>query len=87
MDDGLLYGSPEAIKWCLGLIEKLEQISGLKLKWVKMSVHAPNATTAKLCRDILPSTIKVIEDEEMNFVYLKTQLGQTTFWRAIWRRS
>ena len=40
MDDGLLYGTPEAMKWCLDLIEKLESTSGLKLKWKKMSVHA-----------------------------------------------
>ena len=69
MDDGLLYGTPEAVKWCLDLIEKLEPISGLKLKWVKMSVHAPNAMSAQLCRILIPS-VKVIEDKEMNFVYL-----------------
>ena len=46
MDDGLLCGSPEAMRWCLDLIEKLEPISGLKFKWTKMSVHAPNAKNA-----------------------------------------
>ena len=46
MDDGLLCGTPEAIKWSLDLIEKFENISGLKLKWEKMSIHAPDAASA-----------------------------------------
>ena len=37
MDDGLLVGSPLAMKWSLDLIKKLENISGLKLKFTKMS--------------------------------------------------
>ena len=79
MDDGLLYGTPAALKWCLDLIEKLEPISGLKLKWVKMSVHAPNATTAQLCRALLPEDLDVVENEEMNFIYLKTPIGSNNF--------
>jgi len=79
MNDGLLYGTPEVVKCCVDLIEKLEPISGLKLKWVKMSVHAPNAHSAKLCRELLPSTMEVCEDEEMNFVYLKTPIGTDDF--------
>ena len=57
MDDGLLCGTPEAMKWCLDLIEKLEPNSGLKLKWVKMSVHAPNAESAQLCSQLPPNDI------------------------------
>ena len=79
MDDGLLYGTPEAIKCCLDLIEKLEPISGLKLKWMKMSIHAPNAESARLCRSLLPDVIEVIENEEMSFVYLKTPIGSDSF--------
>ena len=60
MDDGLLYGTPEAVKWSLDLIEKLEPISGLKLKWIKISVHAPNSESANMCRRILPGNIKVL---------------------------
>ena len=86
MDDGLLYGTPEAVKWCLDLIEKLEPISGLKLKWAKISVHAPNTVSAQLCRTLLPR-IKVIEDKEMNFVYLKSPKLLTSLWRVIWRRN
>ena len=37
MDDGLLFGTPVALKWCLDLIDKLEHVSGLKLKLTKMS--------------------------------------------------
>ena len=79
MDDGLLYGTPEAMKSCLDLIEKLEPISGLKLKWTKMSVHVPNPASAELCRRILPNNVDIIEDEEMNFVYLKTPIGANDF--------
>ena len=75
MDYGLLFGTPMAINWCPELIEILEPISGLKLKWTKMSVHAPNAVSAKLCRRLLPSAVRVIEDEKLNFVYLKTPIG------------
>ena len=50
----------------------------MKLKWVKMSVHAPNPTSAKLCQNLLPN-IKVIEDSEMNFVYLKSPIGSDKF--------
>ena len=71
MDDGLLYGTPKAIKSCLDLIEKLEPISGLKLKSLKMSVHAPNVTNAQLCRHLIPK-IEVIEDVEINFVSLRS---------------
>ena len=78
MDDGLLYGTPEAVKWCLDLIERLEPISGLKLKWWEMSVHASNANSAGLCRQLHPG-IKVIEDEEMNFAYLKSPIGSNKF--------
>ena len=73
MDDGLLYGTPEAVKWCFDLIERLEPIYGLKLKWLKMSVHAPNSASAKLCQNLLHS-IKVVEDRDMNFVYLKAPI-------------
>ena len=66
------------MKWCLDLIENLEPISGLKLKWVKMSVHAPNSISAQLCRTLIPS-IKVNEDGEMNFVYLKCPIGSDKF--------
>ena len=79
MDDGLLYGSPEAMKWCLDLMEKLEAISGLKLKWTKMSVHSPNSESTKLCKQLLPDKIKIIEDKDMNFVYLKTPIGTDKF--------
>ena len=48
MDDGLLYGTPQALKWSLDLIEKLVSVSGLKLKWSKMSVHAPNLIVLNL---------------------------------------
>ena len=79
MDDGMLFGSPEAVKWCLDLIEKLEPVSGLKLKWIKMSVLAPNAESANLCRHLLGSSIEVTENEMMNFVYLKTRTGTDSF--------
>ena len=79
MDDGLLYGTPMAVKWSVDLIEKLEHISGLKLKLVKMSVHAPNSGSAELCRQLLPKNITVVEDEEMNLVYLKTPIGTEKF--------
>ena len=54
MDDGLLVGTPLAMKWSLDLIEKLENISGLKLKFTKMSAYAPTPSTARLCRELLP---------------------------------
>ena len=79
MDDGLLYGTPEAMKWCLELIEKLEPISGLKLKLTKMSVHAPDSASAQLCRELMPGNIEIIKDEEMNFIYLKTPIGTDKF--------
>ena len=44
-----------------------------------MNLHAPNATNAQLCRDLLPSTIKVIDDEEMTFAYVKTPIGSNEF--------
>ena len=78
MDHGLFYGTPAAAKWCLDLFEKLEPISGLKLKWLKMSVHAPNFTSAQLCRELIPN-IDVTEDQDMNFVYLKTPIGSDSF--------
>ena len=62
MDDGLLYGTPEAMKWCVDLIKNLEPISGLKLKYVKMSVHAPNSTSAQLYRQLLTDNISIVED-------------------------
>ena len=43
MDDGLLFGAPEALKWSLHLIEKQEPTSGLKLKLTKMDIHAPSS--------------------------------------------
>ena len=46
MKDGLLYGTPQAMKWTLDPIRKLEPVSGLKLKYSKMSVHTPNAALA-----------------------------------------
>ena len=79
MDDGLLFGTPLALKWALDLIEKLEPISGLKLKFVKMSAYAPDASSARLCRQLLPSGVKIFEDKEMNFVYLKTPIGTVHF--------
>ena len=79
MDDAFLFGTPRAIKLGLELIEKLEPISGLELKWTKMSVHAPNASSAKLCRELLPSEIQVIENENPNFVSLKTPIGEDEF--------
>ena len=71
MDDGLLCGTPEAMKWCLDLIEKLEPISGLKLKWVKMSVHAPNAASAQLCTELLPDNIEIFRGREDGFRLLR----------------
>ena len=50
MDDGLLWGTPLAMRWTLDLMEKLEPVSGLKLKFVKMSVYAPNSKLAQECR-------------------------------------
>ena len=79
MNDGLLYGTPEAMKWTVHLIQKLEPISGLKLKLIKMSVHAPNSVSAEVCRQLLPKNITVVEDEEMNLVYLKTPIGTDKF--------
>ena len=81
MDYGLLW---EGNKSCLDLIEKLEPIFGLKLKWLKISVHAPYATNAQLCRHLIPK-IEVIEDEEMNFVYLKSRIGSIMFVKIIQR--
>ena len=43
-----------------------------------MSVHAPNFTSAQLCRELIPN-IDVIEDQDMNFVYLKTPIGSDSF--------
>ena len=71
MDDGELYGTPEAMKWSLDLIEKLEPVSGWKLKWTKMSVHAPDSVTARTCRELLPNNIEIIKNQGMDFVYLK----------------
>ena len=82
MDGGLLYGTPAALKRCLDLIEKLEPIAGLKLKWAKwakMSVHTPNTECAQLYTALFLQKIKVIENEEMNFVYLKTPIGSDNF--------
>ena len=79
MDDGLLYGTPLAIKWSLDLMKSLEPICGLKLKYVKMSVYAPTSTSARLCRELLPDELKVHEDENLNFVYLKTPIGSDEF--------
>ena len=67
------------MKWSLDLIEKLEPISGLKLKWAKMSVHAPNSASALSCRQLLPDYIEIVEDETMSFVYLKTPIGTDSF--------
>ena len=44
-----------------------------------MSVHAPNAVCADACRRLLPDNIEVIEDMDMNFVYLKTPIGTDAF--------
>ena len=67
---------------------EIEATLGTEAEWVKMSLHAPNATNAHLCRDLLPSTITVIDDEEMNFVYLQTPIGSNEFvQRAIWRKN
>ena len=79
MDDGLLFGTPEALKWSLDLIEKLEHVSGLKLKLSKMSIHEPNEESAHQCKDLLGSRIEVTEDPQMNFVYLKTPIGADSF--------
>ena len=70
MDDGLLYGTPEAMKWCLDLIANLEPTSGLKLKYIKMSVHATSETSASLCQQLLSSSIAILQDECVNLVYL-----------------
>ena len=78
MDDGLLYGTPEAMKWCLDLIKKLESTSGLKLKWKKMRVNAPDSATAQLCKQLLPGDIRIVEDG-MNFVSLKASIGTDRF--------
>ena len=37
MVDGLLFGTTVVLKWCLDLIDKLEHVSGLKLKLTKIS--------------------------------------------------
>ena len=68
MDDGLLCGTPMALKWCLHLIQRLEPISGLKLKFKKMSAYAPNEVSARRCKQLLPSEVEVHEDEEMSFI-------------------
>ena len=79
MDDGLLVGTPLAMKWSLDLIEKLENISGLKLKFTKMSAYAPTPATARLCRELLPKDVVVFEDAEMNLVWMKTPIGSEGF--------
>ena len=56
IDDGLLYGTPETIKWCLDLIERLEPV-----KWTKMSVHAPTETNAQTCRRLLPKALRSLK--------------------------
>ena len=61
IDDGLLYGTPETINWCLDLIERLEPVSGLKLKWTKMSVHAPTESNAQTCRRLLPKGLRSLK--------------------------
>ena len=44
-----------------------------------MSVHASSAASAKLCRELLPGNIEIIENEHMNFVYLKSPIGTDSF--------
>ena len=82
MDDGLLYGTPVAMRWTLDLIEKLEPLSGLKLKHTKMSVHTPNAKLVEECRLLLPGSLAIHESEDMNFVYLKSPIGSDAFVEA-----
>ena len=79
MDDGLLYGTPVAMKWTLELVQRLEQVSGLKLKFKKMSLYAPNAALARECRQLLSNNLEIHEDEDMNFVYLKSPIGSNDF--------
>ena len=87
MGNGLLYGTPVAMKWSLDMIKSLEPFSGLKMKYVKMSVYAPNSETAQICRDLLPNQLAIHEDEDMNFVYLKPRLGTIPLSRIILRVS
>ena len=79
MDDGLLYGTPVALKWAVDLMKSLETISGLRMKFLKMSVYAPDAASAQMCKEKLPSQLEIFEDEDMNFVYLKTPIGTKEF--------
>ena len=58
------------MKWCLDLIKRLEPISGLKLKFTKMSAYAPNKVGATMCEKFLPREVEIHEDKEMNVVYL-----------------
>ena len=62
MDDGLLYGTPEAIKWSVELIESLVPISGLRMKYVKMNAYTPDQSSAQICRKLLPSYLEVRKD-------------------------
>ena len=67
------------MKWSLDMIRSLEPISGLKMKYIKMSVYAPDSATAQVCRDLLPKQLLIHEDENVNFVYLKTPIGNDSF--------
>ena len=79
MDDGMLCGTPAALSWSLDLINGLEPISGLFLKYSKMDAHAPNAVAAEECRRLLPEGVEVHHNEEMNFVWLKAPIGSDKF--------
>ena len=44
-----------------------------------MDIYAPNSASAQECRNLLPAQIEVHEDEDMNFVYLKSPIGTDAF--------
>ena len=45
------------------------------LKYVKMGVHTPNEARAKLGKALLQRNTGISEDENMNFIYLKTPIA------------
>jgi len=57
MDDGLLYGKLVAMMWSIDLIKSLEPELGLKMKYLKRSVYAPDAACFQQCGQILPSQL------------------------------
>ena len=57
----------------------MEEVSGPKLKYVKMSVHTQLAARAKLNKAILPGNLAIAEDGNMNFIFSKTPIVTDSF--------